>query len=56
MEKNKTPKKQEIKTSRANTNPKIEEIVKDYPKSLEVSPRELFEDQLRKHLIKHKIK
>lgn len=48
--------KEKVKIKVLESNPKIEEIIKDYPKSLTVQPRTLFENQLRKHLLKHKIK
>lgn len=38
------------------SNPKIEEIIADYPDSIHGAPRLYFEEQLRSHLLKHKIK
>ncbi len=52
----KTKKKQEVKVSSIKSNKKVEEIIQDYPESLIAHPRALFENQLRKHLLKHKIK
>lgn len=51
----KKSKEQKIFTS-SKSNPRIEEIIKDYPESLMAHPRASFEEQLRKHLLKHKIK
>jgi len=42
--------------AKPKSNPKIEEIIKDYPQQLTAHPRGSFEDQLRKHLLKHNIK
>ena len=55
MKKEKSEKK-EVKLVINKANEKIEEIIKDYPESLCAAPRGNFEDQLRKHLIKHKVK
>ena len=52
------PKKKDkqIKIVRIKSNPRVEEIIKDYPETLAAHPRGLFEEQLRKHLLKHDIK
>ncbi len=52
----KEKKQQEIKIGSAKSNEKVDEIVADYPKSIIAFPRERFEEQLRNHLLKHKIK
>lgn len=49
-------KEKEIKIIMVKSNPKVEEIIKDYPVSLRAHPRGMFEEQLRTHLLKHKIK
>lgn len=49
-------KKQEVKIVHTPSNPKVDEIVKDYPESLYAHPRAAFEDQLKRHLLKHHIK
>ncbi len=54
--KNKKQNKEPKLSSGIKTNPKIEEIVDDYPKSLIACPRAGFEDQLKQHLLKHKVK
>lgn len=55
MSKNKKKNKERIVSSpRANS--KIEDILKDYPEKLTAYPRAAFEEQLRNHLKKHKIK
>ena len=50
--------KEEVKALFKNvkSNPKIDEIVADYPKELHACPRPYFEEQLKKHLLKHNIK
>jgi|TARA_R100000049_G_C1936726_1_gene80630 hypothetical protein len=47
------PKKQKLPQG---SNPLIEKIIADFPESLHAHPRGSFEDQLRKHLLKHKVK
>lgn len=47
-------KKEEI--PKLNSNPKIDEIVNDFPESITAYPRARFEHQLKQHLIKHKVK
>jgi len=37
------------------SNPRVEEIIADYPDSIHEAPRTYFEEQLRKHLLKHKV-
>ena len=49
-------KKQDIKINVVKSNSKVDEIIEDYPQELKVSPRASFEDQLKKHLLKHNIK
>ena len=49
-------KKQEIKIVSVESNERVDKIVADYPASLIAHPRPSFEDQLRKHLLKHKVK
>lgn len=48
--------KKEEKITLSKSNPKIEEIIDDYPESLMAHPRGTFEEQLRKHLMKHNVK
>lgn len=48
--------KQEIKFVSVKSNSKVDEIVKDYPKSIIAFPRSGFENQLKIHLLKHSIK
>ncbi|MBA7623831.1 hypothetical protein ES703_31230 [subsurface metagenome] len=48
--------KKEKKIIPSKTNSKVEEIIEDYPQKLTAYPRESFEEQLRNHLTKHKIK
>ncbi len=49
--------KEEVKIiKRPKSNPKIEEIISNYPEKLTAYPRGAFEEQLRNHLLKHKIK
>lgn len=50
-EKKKTDKNRQIKS-----NPKINEIVKDFPEQLKAYPRSSFENQLKEHLVKHGVK
>lgn len=53
----KSKKEKEVKViTKSKSNPKIEEIILDYPERLFAYPRTTFEEQLRKHLLKHKIK
>lgn len=54
-EKKKEKSKEKI-IPRVQSNPKVDEIVATYPASLKASPRGNFEDQLRNHLLKHKVK
>ena len=55
--KNKQRKKEEVKTiKKSKSNKKIEEIISSYPEKLAAYPRGVFEEQLRSHLLKHKIK
>lgn len=50
-------KKEEVKIiKKPKSNPKVEEIISDYPIKLTAYPRGSFEEQLRQHLLKHKIK
>lgn len=49
-------KEQEIKIVSIKSNPKVDEIIADYPKSLIAHPRGQFEHQLKAHLLKHKVK
>lgn len=53
---NRTKQKEIKKIISIKSNEKIEEIINDYPQSLIAHPRGSFEEQLRKHLVKHKIK
>ncbi len=55
MTKNKKE-KQAPKKFRVESNPRVNEIVADYPREVTMFPREEFEEQLKKHLIKHGIK
>lgn len=55
MKQKKEIKKVEVK-EKIKSNPKIDEIVKDFPTPLCAYPRARFEEQLKNHLIKHKIK
>ncbi len=51
------PKKnKEVKITSMKSNPKVDEIVADYPESIIAVLRSSFEYQLKKHLLKHKIK
>ena len=57
MKKKKERKKEEEKiVPKARFNDKVDEIIKDYPESLTAHPRGSFEEQLGKHLMKHKVK
>ncbi len=55
MVKKKKEKEAEVIVTKSKSNPKIEEIVLDYPPKILVYPRGIFEEQLRKHLLKHKV-
>ncbi len=48
--------KKEVKIFSIESNPKVEEIIKTYPEILKAHPRASFEDQLRRHLLKSKVK
>lgn len=54
--KKKKKQKEEVKIVSVKSNPKIKEIVADYPKSIIAFPRARFEEQLKNHLLKHKVK
>ncbi len=48
--------KKEKPKEKIKANPLIDKIVDDYPKDIVCHPRDSFESQLRRHLLKHGVK
>ncbi len=55
MEKKEQSKGETVFQEQTKSNSTIDKIIKDYPESIIACPRGAFEEQLRKHLIKHKV-
>ncbi len=55
MKKKEQSKAESVQPERTKSNPTIDKIISDYPESIIACPRGAFEEQLRKHLIKHKV-